>query len=68
MEVVSPANPEADGRDDRGSLGEVFRAFLKLGVTSFGGPWSSAATVFLSRAFNPILFNLAATNNLQKLG
>jgi chromate transporter len=38
MEVVSPANPEADGRDDRGSLGEVLRAFLKLGVTSFGGP------------------------------
>ena len=27
-----------DGRDDRGSLGEVFRAFLKLGLTSFGGP------------------------------
>jgi chromate transporter len=27
-----------DGRDDRGSLGEVFRAFLRLGMTSFGGP------------------------------
>lgn len=27
-----------DGRDGRGSLGEVFRAFLKLGLTSFGGP------------------------------
>jgi chromate transporter len=38
MEVASPANPETDGRDDRGSLGEVFQAFLKLGVTSFGGP------------------------------
>jgi chromate transporter len=38
MEVASPSNPEADGRVDRGSLGEVFRAFLKLGVTSFGGP------------------------------
>ena len=38
MEVASPANPEVDGRDRHGSLGEVFRAFLKLGVTSFGGP------------------------------
>ena len=38
MEVASRTNPDAGGRDDRGSLGEVFRAFLKLGVTSFGGP------------------------------
>src|SRR6202167_5612865 len=38
MEGASRTHPDAGGRDDRGSLGEVFRAFLKLGVTSFGGP------------------------------
>jgi chromate transporter len=26
------------GRDDQGTAGEVFAAFLKLGLTSFGGP------------------------------
>jgi chromate transporter len=41
--VKSPtaaADPEAARRaaPDRGSVGEVFWAFLKLGVTSFGGP------------------------------
>lgn len=30
--------PEADNPLHRGSAGEVFRAFLKLGLTSFGGP------------------------------
>jgi chromate transporter len=41
----SPANAEANGGDlgsknsvVRGSPSEVFRVFLKLGVTSFGGP------------------------------
>jgi len=36
-----PASREADGlkgREERGSTGEVFRVFLKLGLTSFGGP------------------------------
>ena len=36
-----PASVEADGLksgEARGSTGEVFRVFLKLGVTSFGGP------------------------------
>jgi len=36
-----PANSGADGSEGsvvRGSPGEVFRVFLKLGVTSFGGP------------------------------
>ena len=36
-----PASIEADGlkgAEVRGSTGEVFRVFLKLGVTSFGGP------------------------------
>jgi chromate transporter len=38
MDDRPPANAESDGRDAHGSPGEVFRAFLKLGVTSFGGP------------------------------
>jgi chromate transporter len=45
MDGSSAANAEATGRDPgskagvvRGSPGEVFRVFLKLGVTSFGGP------------------------------
>lgn len=41
MEGASPADAEADrskGGLVRGSAGEVFRVFLKLGVTSFGGP------------------------------
>jgi chromate transporter len=41
MEGTLPANAEADGSKGslvRGSPGEVFRVFLKLGVTSFGGP------------------------------
>jgi len=29
---------EADARSRAGSVGEVFRVFLKLGLTSFGGP------------------------------
>jgi chromate transporter len=37
MEASLPANPEAGGSKD-GSPGEVLRVFLKLGVTSFGGP------------------------------
>src|SRR3974390_884856 len=44
-EVPLPAGAEADDRDPgrknstiRGSAGEVFRVFLKLGITSFGGP------------------------------
>jgi chromate transporter len=37
MEASLPANAEAGGSKD-GSPGEVFRVFLKLGVTSFGGP------------------------------
>jgi len=45
MQNFPPAHGEADGRDQRsngsdvhGAPGEVFRVFLKLGVTSFGGP------------------------------
>ena len=41
MDASLPANTEADGSKGsgvRGSPGEVFRVFLKLGVTSFGGP------------------------------
>jgi chromate transporter len=41
MEGASPADAEANRSDHglvRGSAGEVFRVFLKLGVTSFGGP------------------------------
>src|SRR6202051_2086782 len=41
MDGSLSANAETDGSKDnlvRGSAGEVFRAFLKLGVTSFGGP------------------------------
>src|SRR5690625_2185713 len=30
--------PDADNALHRGSAGEVFRAFLKLGLSSFGGP------------------------------
>jgi len=37
MDGSSAANAEANGRD-LGSPGEVFRVFLTLGVTSFGGP------------------------------
>jgi chromate transporter len=33
-----PAPAESEGRDARGSPAEVFRAFLRLGVSSFGGP------------------------------
>ena len=32
-----PAGPRP-AQHARGSAGEVFRAFLKLGLTSFGGP------------------------------
>lgn len=35
---VKPDTPESDITTARGSAGEVFVAFLKLGVTSFGGP------------------------------
>jgi chromate transporter len=41
MDGSLPTNAEADGSKGslvRGSPGEVFRVFLKLGVTSFGGP------------------------------
>ena len=39
MDSFLPANTEAnDHRVVQGSPGEVFRVFLKLGVTSFGGP------------------------------
>jgi chromate transporter len=45
MDSSSAGNAEANGHDassreqmPRGSPGEVFRVFLKLGVTSFGGP------------------------------
>jgi chromate transporter len=37
MDGSSAANAKPDA-GDRGSPGEVFRVFLKLGVTSFGGP------------------------------
>jgi chromate transporter len=37
MDGSSAANAKPDARD-RGSPGEVFRVFFKLGVTSFGGP------------------------------
>lgn len=33
-----PDDPAQIARQDRGSPSEVFRAFLKLGLTSFGGP------------------------------
>jgi chromate transporter len=32
------ANPDTTEGTSRGSAGEVFRVFLKLGLTSFGGP------------------------------
>lgn len=39
MDQRAPADAGADGPDDsHGSLAEVFRVFLKLGVSSFGGP------------------------------
>jgi chromate transporter len=41
MDGSLPTNAEANGSKGslvRGSPGEVFRVFLKLGVTSFGGP------------------------------
>jgi chromate transporter len=41
MDASLPASLGADGSEGsvvRGSPGEVFRVFLKLGVTSFGGP------------------------------
>jgi chromate transporter len=41
MDASLPAKSGADGSEGsvvRGSSGEVFRVFLKLGVTSFGGP------------------------------
>lgn len=41
MDGSLPANAKPDGSKGslvRGSAGEVFRVFLKLGVTSFGGP------------------------------
>jgi chromate transporter len=31
-------SPDATAAKERGSIGEVFAAFLKLGLTSFGGP------------------------------
>src|ERR1700727_543548 len=31
-------SPDATAPQERGSIGEVFSAFLKLGLTSFGGP------------------------------
>lgn len=33
-----PDDPAQIARRDRGSRPQVFRAFLKLGLTSFGGP------------------------------
>jgi chromate transporter len=36
--VTSPATTSTQRRSARGSTPEVFRAFLKLGLTSFGGP------------------------------
>jgi chromate transporter len=39
MPVNDPAPPDAAAtRGERGSVAEVFAAFLKLGLTSFGGP------------------------------
>ncbi len=35
---TSPAREEVKTPSTSGSVGEVFRAYLKLGVTSFGGP------------------------------
>ncbi len=35
---MSAAEPPGRGTPDRGTPGEVFGAFLKLGLTSFGGP------------------------------
>src|SRR5579863_7459765 len=34
----APASPDVAAAQPRGSVGEVFAAFLKLGVMSFGGP------------------------------
>ena len=34
----APATAEARQTDASGSAGEVFRAFLRLGLTAFGGP------------------------------
>jgi chromate transporter len=37
--MAPPASPDAAvAQAERGSVGEVFTAFLKLGLTSFGGP------------------------------
>jgi chromate transporter len=37
--VSEPTSPDAtEMQKERGSVGEVFAAFLKLGLTSFGGP------------------------------
>jgi chromate transporter len=33
-----PASPDTAAAQERGSIGEVFAVFLKLGLTSFGGP------------------------------
>jgi chromate transporter len=38
MGTFLPANTEANDHRVQGSPGEVFRVFLKLGITSFGGP------------------------------
>ncbi|MGK6315532.1 chromate efflux transporter [Neorhizobium sp. DT-125] len=38
MKSSSATVPELAGEDARGTPGEVLRAFLKLGLTSFGGP------------------------------
>ncbi|WP_437352863.1 chromate efflux transporter [Neorhizobium petrolearium] len=38
MKSSLAAAPEVTGDDARGTPGEVLRAFLKLGLTSFGGP------------------------------
>ena len=38
-DVMKPsASPDTASAQERGSIGEVFAAFLKLGLTSFGGP------------------------------
>ena len=35
---AEPGRPESASARAPGSVGEVFRAFLKLGLTAFGGP------------------------------